>query len=324
MQLKTSIHLEPYQFTVDHQQDIFSIGSCFAQIMGSKLDDAKFKILNNPFGTIYNPLSIIQLLKFSLDLQLPEDSSYLLNQGLHYNYHMHGDLSDLSREKLQDKIEEAIAKANQQLKEAHWLIITLGTAFVYERIANNTIVANCHRVPAKEFNRKMLQVSTITRAFDDFLPKLKTINPEIRLIVTVSPVRHVRDGMPQNSVSKATLRLACQHLITNYDFIDYFPSYEFMLDDLRDYRFYADDMLHPSRMAEEYIWQNFQQRYMNEATRQLINEWNKIRQALLHRPFHPHTKEHQQFIKKTIEKLQRFKHKLDVTNELETLKEQLI
>lgn len=324
MQFKTGISLPAYDYKVSQGNPIFSIGSCFAQIIGQKLADTKFKITSNPFGTIYNPLSILQLLNFSIEKNYPEDHSYLHNQGLFYNYYMHGDVSDLAREKLEEKIVNLINNTHQQLKASEWLLITLGSAYVYLREENKDVVANCHKVPARHFDRRILQVNEIFDAFSATLQKLKLFNPGIRIIITVSPVRHVRDGLPENSVSKATLRLVCQQLVENYSFIDYFPSFEFLIDDLRDYRFYADDLVHPSKMAEEYIWQHFQQRYMSEETRQLIKEWNKIQQAVQHRPYHPHSIQHQQFLHKTIEKLLQFKDKLDVSKELEFLKKQLI
>ncbi|MFW5761387.1 MAG: GSCFA domain-containing protein [Cyclobacteriaceae bacterium] len=324
MQFKTNITLTPFHQQITHQQNIFCIGSCFAHVMGLKMQEAKFKVINNPFGTIYNPLSIIDLLNFSIDQNFPESESYVQNQGLIYNYYMHGDISDLSYDNMEKKVIKTIENSHHQLKISDWLMITLGTAFVYLKKYSHTIVANCHKVPAGEFERRMLKIPEITEAFDNFLKKLKNFNPGIRIIITVSPVRHLRDGLPQNSVSKATLRLACQHLVETYDFIDYFPSFEFMLDDLRDYRFYGDDLVHPSKMAEEYIWQNFQHRYMHEETRQLIKEWSKIVQALNHRPYYPNSPQHQDFLRKTIEKLYQFKNKLDVHNELGKLKKQLI
>jgi len=324
MQFKTSISLPAYDYKVSQRNPIFSIGSCFAQIMGQKLADTKFKITSNPFGTIYNPLSILQLLNFTIERNYPEEQSYLNNQDLFYNYYMHGEISDLSRERLEEKIINLINNVHQQLKESEWLLITLGSAYVYQREDNENVVANCHKVPARHFNRKILQVNDICDAFSATLQKIKSFNPGIRIIITVSPVRHVRDGLPENSVSKATLRLVCQQLVENFSFIDYFPSYEFLIDDLRDYRFYADDLVHPSKMAEEYIWHHFQQRYMSEATRQLIKEWSKVQQALQHRPYYPQSSQHQQFLHKTIEKLLQFKDKLDVSKELETLKKQII
>lgn len=324
MQFKTSLTTSPYPYNISHKNTILSIGSCFAQLIGQKLLQAKFQINSNPFGTIYNPLSILRLLNFSIDKEYPESSSYLENQGLFYNYYMHGDLSDFSRSKLEEKVINTIDKVHEQLRQADWMMITLGTAYVYRREDTNTIVANCHKVPAKHFNRKMLTINEISDSFNEFFTKLKAFNPNIRIILTVSPVRHVRDGLPQNSVSKATLRLASQQLIESNNFIDYFPSFEFMIDDLRDYRFYADDLVHPSNMAEDYIWQNFQFRYMSEATRQLVREWGKIKQAIDHRPYYPQSPQHQDFLRKTIEKLQQFRGKLNITRELEILKNQLI
>jgi len=320
---RTEINISPYAKRINHQQNFFSIGSCFAQIIGNQLLEHKFHLLRNPFGIIYNATTIANLLQMTIKQQMPEEESYLSNQGIFYNYHFHGDISATSIQALKILIEKKIKDAHQFLKTTNWLMVTLGTAFVYERCESGNVVANCHKIPAKKFRRKLYGVEDVVNPLSTIIKQLKVFNPNLQIIFTVSPVRHIRDGLADNALSKAILRLACSQLVNNFDAIDYFPSYEMMIDDLRDYRFYADDLVHPSTMAEEYIWQKFQQRYMNEETQQLIKDYNKIRQAIQHRPFYPESPQHQDFLRKTIEKLKRFKGKIPIEEELEALKKQL-
>jgi hypothetical protein len=320
---RTEINIIPYAKRIDHQSKIFSIGSCFAQIIGKQLLDNKFPILKNPFGIIYNASSIANLLQMTIKQQLPEEESYLSNQGIFYNYYFHGDISAISLQELQMHINRKINEAHHYLKTTKWLMITLGTAFVYQRVQSGKVVANCHKISAKEFNRRLNSTEEVVAPLAKIIEQLQSFNPNLQIIFTVSPVRHTRDGLSQNAISKATLRLACSELVDNFSHIDYFPSYEMMIDDLRDYRFYSDDLVHPSTMAEEYIWQKFQQRYMSESTQQLIKDWYKVRQAIQHKPFYPGSTQHQNFLQKTIQKLQLFKDKLSVEEELEALKKQL-
>ncbi|MEQ9165891.1 MAG: GSCFA domain-containing protein, partial [Fulvivirga sp.] len=210
------------------------------------------------------------------------------------------------------------------LKKTDYLIITFGTAFVYELDSTAEVVANCHKVPAKNFTKKLLTQKQVLEAFEEVYQRLMDLKPDLKIILTVSPVRHIKDTLALNSVSKSTLRLTCHTLENQYENVEYFPSYELVMDDLRDYRFYKSDMLHPSAEAEDYIWNKFASTYFNDQTQSFIKEWVKIKVAIDHRPFNPASEKHQQFIKATIKKIELLPQEISFSQELEMLRNQLL
>jgi hypothetical protein len=321
---RTELTLSPSPNAISHQTPVLTTGSCFAQAIGSRLQRGKFKALTNPFGVIFNPLSVFRLLQYSIRQELPAEHTYLERQGIHLNYDLHSDFSSPDKVALQEKIRLTIAQCHKFLKESRYLILTLGTAIVYERQDNGETVANCHKMPASTFSKKLLSAAEITDAFQHIYKELKQFNPELKIIVTVSPVRHIKDTLELNTVSKSTLRLVTHELQKQYAEVEYFPSYEIMLDDLRDYRFYHRDMLHPTEQAEDYIWERFGTCYFRQETQDLLKRWEKLRQAVNHRPFHPESEVHQHFLKKTIQQLETLAEQIDVSKEIETLKQQLL
>ena len=302
---------------------LFLIGSCFSENIGQKLSESKFDSLSNPYGVIYNPASIFSLMEEAL-LEKPVNEDLILkNQGIFRHYNFHSDISALDKEDLLSQIGEANKYSKIYLLQSKWILITLGTSIVYFHKKLNKIVSNCHKIPAKEFEKKRLHPDEILKSFDTFYKTLGSLNKDFSIILTVSPVRHVRDSFETNSISKSILRYACGALSESYDNVQYFPSFEIMMDDLRDYRFYEKDMLHPNASAIEYIWELFQQSYFSDDTRLFIKEWGKIRNALLHKPFYPDSREHQKFLRSTIQKLETFRDKVDISDELKLLEKQL-
>jgi hypothetical protein len=252
------------------------------------------------------------------------EDGFINNQGVCHHYDFHGDFSALTRTELMDKANQLLVQTHHKLQKLSFLIITFGTAIVYERNADGQIVANCHKVPASNFNRRIMEVEEICREFHGFIEKLRLINPMVRIILTVSPVRHMKESFEQNNLSKSILRVACNHIAKSFHSISYFPAFEIMMDDLRDYRFYADDMLHPNTVATDYIWQKFTDTYFDEDTKLFVREWGEVLKALRHRPFQPSSNEHQRFILKTIERVKEFSTLVNVENELHQLTAQLI
>ncbi len=304
---------------------IFSIGSCFAQVMGNKLQENKFQSYINPFGIIYNPASIFRLSHNAINCFYPSEHTYLVNKGIHFNYLFHSSFSATSKEKLQHQLEQVIVSAGESLKKANWLIVTLGTAFCYENKETGQLVTNCHKMPAATFNRRMLTVEEIVRRFDQVFFALNAYNPDLNYIFTVSPVRHTKNTIEKDSVSKAVLRLACEEIVQKYPHcVQYFPSYEIMMDDLRDYRFYQSDLIHPNDIAEDYIWQKFVDTYLDEESKNFLKDWKKVSKALKHKPFFPDSSEYQSFIHKTIARLQSLNSKVNVSNEIQMLRQQLL
>jgi hypothetical protein len=303
---------------------IITIGSCFSDSIGHLLEDAKIKTLVNPFGTVYNPHSIHKLTRYAIFNESVAGHTNLIHGDIHLNYDFHSQLSSLSADELRSQLANAIGTAHHFIKDAHWLMITYGTAWVYERTDTKEIVANCHKQPASSFSKYLMTQKKIIESFSLMYDDLKKLNPGIRIILTVSPVRHLKDTLELNSVSKSLLRIACHTLQETYTDVIYFPAYEILLDDLRDYRFYKADMLHPTAEAENYIWEKFVERYFDVGLKEFLEKWKSIRMALMHKPFHPASKAHQQFLRDTLKKLEALQSQVDVTREIENLKESLL
>ena len=317
-----SVPPSPHKITLSHS--LFCNGSCFAQTMGQRWSDHKFNALVNSFGTLYNPVSVFRLMRLALEDWQPNANTYLERDGYFFNYEFHSDLHAPTQEALQQIIAERLRQTRKFLLTADWIFITLGSALVYERTDTDQVVANCHRMPARQFRQRLLSTEEIREHFDAMKAALDAVNPNVRYLFTVSPVRHLRDTLERNAVSKATLRLAVEQLRqTEPERIHYFPSYEIMLDELRDYRYYAADMLHPSEVARNYIWQKLTEAYLDEEAQRFLQQWKKISAALNHRPFRPDSEAHRRFLQNTLRQLKQLGDKVDVHREIEQLEAQL-
>ena len=313
---RTEIELLPHPVKLNHPDPILTIGSCFSDTVGQKLKENKFKVTANPFGTTYNPLSIFRHIHRCISCSYPPENSYALSQGLYCNLHFHSSFNNVARETVQKQIEQAIDTAHNKLSDTKWLVITLGTAWAFKEINTGDIVANCHKIPMKNFTRELMSVDEITDSFHAMHRELLAANPHIKLILTVSPVRHLKDGLEGNTISKSILRLACDKITKAFSNVTYFPSYEIMLDDLRDYRFYKRDFIHPSEEAVDYIWESFAQAYFSRETRQLLKEWEGLQKSIAHRPFNPKSETYHKFLLNTLEKINQLNGPLDLQDEL--------
>lgn len=320
---RTELNPDPSPNKITLETPVLTIGSCFADAIGNRLVENKLPALCNPFGVIFNPVSILRLLEFSLSKTYPPPDSYDQRDEVFFNYFFHSALSTLDPNDLKDRIRNRIDEVHDFLSKCKWLVLSLGTAWVYQRIDNGEIVANCHKIPSHRFKKFLLSRKRILEDFERFYQLLRQFNPDIRIILTVSPVRHIRDSLELNQVSKATLRLVCHSAVQEYDRLIYFPSYELVLDDLRDYRFYGPDMIHPSVEAEEYIWQKFTQAYFDNQALEFLKLWKGIKSSLYHRPFHLTTTKHQEFLKKTLARLESLDYPVNVTQEIDHIKSQL-
>ncbi|MBL3655572.1 GSCFA domain-containing protein [Fulvivirga sediminis] len=320
---RTEINIPSSPKKIDLSTPILSIGSCFSDCIGNRFKDNKFQALANPFGTVYNPISIFKLLAYSLNKEYPAEDTYISTGNLQANYDFHSSFSSVDKDAVAEGVKSSIDKTHSQLLKCKWLIITFGTSFIYRRKDNHEIVANCHKVPSKHFTKELLSQAEMIQEFSVLLKKLQKINPALNIILTVSPVRHIKDTLEQNSVSKSILRTLCHELSTSNQNIHYFPSYEIMMDDLRDYRFYKGDMIHPTEVAEDYIWGKFADTYFTSDTQQFLKKWSKLRRAIHHRPFNLESEEHQKFIHETINKLNQLSQQIDLTTEIEGLKKQI-
>ncbi len=323
MDFRTELTLKPSTRPIGLTDPVLTLGSCFAQSIGQQFSDAKFKTLVNPLGTIYHPFSIHKLLHYVVYQEYPPVHTYLASNDMYYNYDLHSSYRHVQLADLRRQLQERIAFVHHFLSDCKVLLITWGTAWIYERNDNGEAVANCHKMPAMLFTKRLASVEEIMTSFDIMFKALTSFNPGIRIVLTLSPVRHLKDTLELNHVSKSTLRLAAHQISNSYLPVDYFPSYEIMLDDLRDYRFYKNDLIHPTKTAEEYIWEKFSNVYFDSATRQLLSKWNEIRKALSHKPFYAEGNPYQQFLRETLTRVEEIQSEIDVEQELQQLRSQL-
>jgi hypothetical protein len=301
---RTIVPLPEYAFRISYHDQVLSMGSCFAEHIGNCLAERHFTSLLNPFGILYNPASIGQSLERLLQEAPFSAEEQFEHQGLWHTFWHHGIFSAPDKAQALERINRAFRQAQAFLLSANRLIITLGTAFVFIYRASGEVAANCHKMPGSAFERRRLSTKEVLAALEPALLELKARQPSLEIILTVSPVRHIRDGLIENQRSKAALLLAAAELCQQHGFIHYFPAYEIMMDELRGYRFYAADMLHPSAEAVSYIWERLSQVCFDEPTRQLIAKIEKIRTASLHRPFHPQAPAHQQFLRQQLQQIE--------------------
>lgn len=321
----TPVHIPASDHKISLSSPVLAVGSCFAHVIGNRLKEHKFKAYVNPFGTIYNPAALFRLIHDAINNTMPSKETYLERNGIFFNYKFHSTLFANSKDELEAHITQTISSTHHYLSSAKYLIITLGTAFSYERLEDQLIVSNCHKMPAHTFNKRMLEVEEIVQRFDQLFSATQAFNPDIQFIFTVSPIRHLRDTLVQNSASKATLRVAADMIQRKHpEKVYYFPSYEVMMDELRDYRFYDADMLHPSKVAEVYIWQKFCDALLDQDTISFLKKWERLSKAVQHRPFYPASEMHQKFLKQTIQELQQLSNIVDVQKEIESLERQLL
>jgi len=316
---RTELNLKPGELRVSHSTEGLFVGSCFSNNIGGKLQNLKFPVFINPFGVVYNPVSVKNTLEIIMDRDLFTEKDLSFHDGQWYSFYHHSSFSNASKEACLENINSEIERSYQKLLKAKFLFITFGTSWVFEKPQTGNVVSNCHKLPAREFNRRMLSVQSIVQDYQVFLEKLKVFNPDIKVVFTVSPIRHWKDGAVGNQYSKATLIVAIQQLLSEFSFCSYFPSYEILMDDLRDYRFYDEDMLHVNDTAINYIWSKFGDVFLDKKTQELNKQILKIIQAKSHRPFNPEGEQYQKFLKqqlKKIEELMKLNSDMDFSAEI--------
>lgn len=297
---RTSLKPSKKNNNIDYDSTIVLFGSCFSENIGKKLDYFRFDSLTNPYGILFNPIVMKRALQECIDRKkyTSEDLFYFNEQ--YHSYNLHSTHSNSNANIFIQNINLAISKTNEKLKKASHVIITLGTASVYKLIESNKTVANCHKVPQNKFTKELLSTEEIATSLKDIIQKLKSINKHVEIIFTVSPIRHLKDGIIENSRSKANLISAIHYSLTNN--CHYFPSYEIMNDDLRDYRFYEGDMIHPNQTAIDYIWEFFKEEWLSSNIEPILKEVDTVRKGKLHRAFDSNSKNHINFLKKLKEK----------------------
>ncbi|GAB3509655.1 GSCFA domain-containing protein [Spirosoma knui] len=324
MQFHTDFTPEPLPHRIGLNSRIVTIGSCFAEVMGQRLASNKLNVLTNPFGTLFNPVSIAKLLTMALYGTAPDENRYVERDGVWFHYDFHSSLWANSRHELRDILVNRLGEVADAVRKADFLLLTLGSAVVYRHIETGKVVANCHKMPGFLFEKYLYQVEHLQDDMKRLLKTLHKANPKLKVIVTVSPVRHTRDTLPLNQVSKSTLRVIAHELTVWNEWVHYFPAYELMIDDLRDYRFYEADLIHPNAQAHAYIFEKFAENAFDDELRGFVAQWTQLSKSLLHQPLYGDSSTaYQQFLTKLISQLDILSKRVDVTTELAEVRSRL-
>ena len=303
MKFLLDIDIQPPKEKISYHDKIMVVGSCFTEHIGGRLSELKFPVLQNPNGILFDPLSVASSLQSYIDNRKYTDADLFLMDDLWQNWQHHSRFSGINKEGVLQHINASQNDAHQFLKEANWLIITLGSSFSYQLNKTNEPVANCHKAPAQTFKKVLVEISETIRTYGELLAALNRFNPLLKVLFTISPVRHIRDGVVENNRSKARLLEAVHSLVEQHDQAFYFPAYELVIDVLRDYRFYDIDLVHPNYAATEFVFEKFTSTYINAEAQSLMEDVRKIISAYKHKPFHPSSEAHKLFIEKNLQQV---------------------
>lgn len=315
VKLQTQIHLDPEENQIDYSSKILLLGSCFSENVGAKFDYFKFQNLQNPFGIIFNPISLERLVIRAIDNNLFSERDVFQYNGIWKCFEAHSQLSSLNKIEILSNLNKALQDLREALQTSTHIIFTFGTSFVYRHIEIDRIVANCHKLPQKIFKKELLSIDAISKSIQKSVETITSLNPTASIIFTISPVRHIKDGFAENTLSKAHLISAIQGFLNlksskvNHQSF-YFPSYEIMMDELRDYRFYSEDMIHPNKTAIEIIWEKFSKVWISSKTESLQQTIASVQSGLLHKPFNSKSTEHLEFVEKLQHQITSLKNQL--------------
>lgn len=315
MKFRTEVHIENAEKKILLTDRIFSVGSCFAAEMSELLKNGQMQTLCNPFGTIFNPFSLHNAIKNLHDCKIYKEEDLIVYNEEYISLNHHTSFNSNYAHKTLEKINQNIELGNQFLQKTNWVLITYGTSYIYEFLPKNQLVANCHKIPQKFFNKRFLTEEELKNSITETIENLKDIcENEVQILFTVSPVRHTKDGMVENQLSKSKLICALREVLPNFENCHYLPIYEIVNDDLRDYRFYKEDLIHPNNQAIQYIWEKFGNAYFSDEVKTFINENYKIKAALEHKPNDEKSPKHQEFLEKVKERIAiqqaKVKHKI--------------
>jgi hypothetical protein len=302
MEFHLAFNPKPFQKKINHQDKLFLIGSCFTENIGAKLKQLKFSVIENPNGILFNPISISDAINGYLQQKIYSSNDLFFQNECWNSWQHHSRFSHPNQEQCLQLINASQITAHQYLQNADWMLITLGSAFVYE-LEDKSVAANCHKVPTDKFNKKLLTAGEVETTLQQMCANLKAFNAKLNIVFTISPVRHLRDGFIENNRSKANLIQAVHSVVEKNENNFYFPAYELVIDDLRDYRFFAEDMVHPNYAATNYVWEKFIQTVIDEPTQLLMKEINVINAAKNHRAFNPSSEQHKLFLLQHLEKV---------------------
>jgi hypothetical protein len=298
MEFRVPLQPRPLPQQITLRDQLFLVGSCFTEHIASRLHQCKFRVIDNPHGILFNPASIWRSITDILDQRTYTSKDLFLEaEGIWSSWDFHSRFSDTDPEAALRAMNQQTSMASAAIRSCQWLILTLGSAYVYE-LPGGIPVANCHRAPANSFRRRLMQPDEILAGLDPLLHRLRVQNPGIRFLFTVSPVRHLREGFVENNRSKAALIYSVHQLVDKFEDVFYFPAYELVIDDLRDYRFFAEDMAHPNYQATRYVWEKFMDSCIDPSSNMIMQEMQAIHTAMAHKPRHPASAAHRQFLAK--------------------------
>jgi len=312
MRWQTTTQLPSFPFHINHGEAILLMGSCFAENIGERLSRYKFKTVQNPFGIVYNPLSLAETVSFLCGDKTFTENNLNYSNNLYFSYMHHSRFSGVVKTEVLQNMNEKLAEARASLKNQKAAFISLGTAFYWVLNQTDQAVNNCHKQPSKLFTQKRASVNEVTQALLKTIHALRSKNASLQIVFTISPIRHLKHGSAQNQLSKATLLVAAHTLAEEFDFVHYFPSYELLLDDLRDYRFYNEDLIHPNKIAVDYIWEAFTRCFFSEETQQILPKIEKIKQLISHRLMHATDEKRLELSNKIIQNIDALKNVVDV------------
>lgn len=305
----TCVSIPKFHWKTGYENKNLFMGSCFTENIGQRMEQLKFQVDINPFGILYNPMSVAKGLRALVNPVDFSKNDLIEHNGRWHSFAHHGRFSSPNLNDALSAVNERLNHSSHFLKSTNYLFITFGTAWVYRYKQTNEVVANCHKIPSAQFNRERLTVEEVVSEYQELLSSIWKLNKNLKVIFTVSPIRHWKDGAVGNQQSKATLLLAVEQIVSLFPgSCAYFPSYEIVMDELRDYRYYAADMLHLNDVAVDYIWNVFEENLIDEASRQLITKIRKVNSALHHRPLNPGTLEYTKFLKSNLQNI----HKLEL------------
>lgn len=304
MEFYTKIPLTDYQSKINYDSKIISLGSCFAVNMAQKFKEFQFQVTSNPFGILFHPVAMEKILQYVVSDYVFTEKDVFCIDGVWSCFDAHSDLNKLDQSDCVDHLNAALQTLKFEIQQASHLIITLGTAWVYQFKETGSLVSNCHKIPQGQFNKKMLSYEEVLKSLQNISALILSLNPKINMIYTISPVRHIKDGFVENQRSKAVLVAALHQFLEGKTGQEcYFPAYEIMMDELRDYRFYGSDMLHPSAVAIDYIWDKWAHTIFDPSVFAIMKKVDEVQKGLNHRAFNPASKKHGIFLDKLVGKI---------------------
>lgn len=325
MDFRTPVIIPESTFRMDHSTKMMLLGSCFSENISTRLQEYKFLVKTNPFGIVYNPFSVAAVVKRLLSNKGFDETDLVFHDNVYQSFLHHGLFSHPDKNRCLENISRSFDEAAGFILKTDVFLITFGTAYVYKLKSTGEVVANCHKFPSSAFVRERLTIEEIVKEWSSVINAISAHHPAAKFIFTVSPIRHWKDGAHENQISKSILHLAIDRLQKMYaPTLSYFPAYEILLDELRDYRFFAEDMMHPSSVAIEYIWERFGETFFTGETIRTNSEWDQINRSLDHRPLNNQTENYRHFLKQTLQKLILFRQnhpQIDCSREIEELTE---